>query len=59
MTASNVSIIQLADLIEEYLVQERATYLSIAADLRKVTGNKSVTSTCAYLALELEKRAPA
>jgi hypothetical protein len=58
MTASHVSIIQLADIVEEYLTQERYDYISIAARLRQVRGSKSVLETCEALAKEVERRAP-
>lgn len=58
MTASHDSIKQIADIVEEYLVQERYDFISIAARLRQVKGSRSVVTTCERLAHELEARAP-
>lgn len=58
MAANQTSIIQLADIVEEYLVQERYDYESIAARLRLVTGNKSTIESCRLLADEIMERAP-
>lgn len=58
MTASQDSIRQLADIVQEYLLEEDYDYISIAARLRLVTGNESVKKTCSALADEIERRTP-
>lgn len=58
MSEREDTIDQLADIVVEYLIDERYDYISIAAKLRMVTGNQIATETCHRLANELEARAP-
>lgn len=57
MAASYITVVQLADLIEDIRDKE-VSLRAIALRLREdIEGSKSVRATCEALAAELEKRA--
>jgi hypothetical protein len=56
LTASRVSVIQLADLLDEVAIRDEYDYSWLPEALREIEGNQSLRETCELVARELEKR---